>query len=376
MKNKLALLTTIHVLTAVSTTTFADEVGHWYVTPQVGGINADNDRLLTDDEEWLYGLAIGKHLSEAWSLEFAVNGTRFDREGTPVNLSLYGFSLDLLRVFNRGGVVAPYISVGAGVASNEFTPGTNSTDFMSQAGVGMLLRLWQNSNGTSTFMLRPQIQVRWDDAGRNDLYRDAIATLGFQFSFGSPPAPPPAPPPPPPPPPEPAAQTAPAPAELSPDQRDSDNDGVTDNIDKCPGTPSGVSVDAEGCPQKGSITLEGVTFELNSARLTPESLPVLDGIAAGLIKYPRLRVELQGHTDSSGSDEYNMELSRQRADAVRDYLLKQGVPTTQLVSKGYGETQPIADNSTPEGRARNRRVVMYVLENPGDVEVEGEGEVK
>ncbi|MBX5461214.1 MAG: OmpA family protein, partial [Steroidobacteraceae bacterium] len=151
------------------------------------------------------------------------------------------------------------------------------------------------------------------------------------------------------------------------------NDGVVDDQDKCPQTPAGVAVDPSGCPRQGSITLEGVTFELNSAQLTAASQTILDDLARDLKKYPNLRIELQGHTDSSGEDAYNLALSQRRADAVRAHLISQGVPANQLVARGYGETQPIDDNSTSQGRARNRRVVVLVLENPGNVKVEGEG---
>ena len=119
-----------------------------------------------------------------------------------------------------------------------------------------------------------------------------------------------------------------------------------------------------------------MTFELNSARLTTASHSVLDPIATDLKKYPRLKIELQGHTDSSGSDKYNLKLSQQRADSVRAYLVEQGVPGDRLVARGYGEAQPIEDNKTEAGRALNRRVVMSVLDNPGDVQVKGEGKVE
>jgi OOP family OmpA-OmpF porin len=144
---------------------------------------------------------------------------------------------------------------------------------------------------------------------------------------------------------------------------------VLDTNDQCPGTPPGTAVDAVGCPRKGSVTLEGVTFETNSAKLTSTSRPVLDQVAAAMRKYPRLKVEVQGHTDSAGADAYNMDLSQHRADAVREYLISQGVAPGQMTSKGYGETEPIADNSTEAGRAQNRRVVLHVTDNPGDVEV-------
>jgi OOP family OmpA-OmpF porin len=119
-----------------------------------------------------------------------------------------------------------------------------------------------------------------------------------------------------------------------------------------------------------------VTFEVNSARLTADSRVVLEAVAKDLVKYPRLRIELQGHTDSSGSDAYNLKLSQQRAESVRALLLEQGVAADQVVARGYGETMPVADNTTNDGRAKNRRVVMSVLSNPGDVKVQGEGSVQ
>jgi len=131
-----------------------------------------------------------------------------------------------------------------------------------------------------------------------------------------------------------------------------------------------------GCPLKGSITLEGVNFEYNSAALTVASNAPLDTVADGLKKHPRVKVEIQGHTDSTGSLAYNMKLSQKRADSVRDYLVHSGANPDQLVTKGYGPTKPVATNKTAEGRAQNRRVVMSVLSNPGDVKVEGAGSTK
>jgi outer membrane protein OmpA-like peptidoglycan-associated protein len=97
---------------------------------------------------------------------------------------------------------------------------------------------------------------------------------------------------------------------------------------------------------------------------------VLDKVGADIKKYPSLKIELQGHTDSNGADAYNLKLSQQRADAVRDYLVQNaGVPPGQLIARGYGETMPVESNTTPDGRANNRRVVMLVLANSGDVKV-------
>jgi OOP family OmpA-OmpF porin len=116
-----------------------------------------------------------------------------------------------------------------------------------------------------------------------------------------------------------------------------------------------------------------VNFAFNKADLTAESRPVLDGVAAGLKNHPRVKVEIQGHTDSVGADAYNLKLSQRRAESVRAYLISDGVSDEQLVAKGYGESQPIASNKTDEGRAKNRRVVMYVLANPSDINVKDQG---
>jgi OOP family OmpA-OmpF porin len=94
------------------------------------------------------------------------------------------------------------------------------------------------------------------------------------------------------------------------------------------------------------------------------------------VKHRRLKVELQGYTDSTGSDKYNLIMSDKRANSVREYLISQQAQPEQLVSRGYGKADPVASNATAEGRSKNRRVVMKVLENPGDVTIKGEGETK
>ncbi|HKW14746.1 MAG TPA: OmpA family protein, partial [Candidatus Krumholzibacteria bacterium] len=107
-----------------------------------------------------------------------------------------------------------------------------------------------------------------------------------------------------------------------------------------------------------AIVLEGVHFQSSKAILLPESSEILDRVAEGLIAHPDVKVEVGGHTDSDGPAATNLKLSSKRADAVRDYLIKKGVPASQMTSKGYGETQPISDNKSPEGKAMNRRVEL------------------
>ncbi|MGH8209743.1 MAG: OmpA family protein [Steroidobacteraceae bacterium] len=350
-----------------------DEVGHFYFGPEVGGISASGDRG-TKEHDWVYGLDLGYNFSEDWTADVNLNSVRLKDELDPGHLRLSAASLDVLRVFNRSSMFAPYIAVGLGNLHYDTPDSEHSRDnFFPEAGLGAFIKLWENGNASSSFSLKPDFRVRWDDDGRNGHLRDYVATMAFVFSFGPGTKAPPAPTPPPPPPPP---QPAPASAPVVTTPPDSDGDGVPDSIDRCPNTPHGVAVDQWGCPRKGSIVLEGVTFETNSAILTADSRPVLNEVADGLNKHPRLKVELQGYTDSTGSDKYNVILSDKRANSVRQYLLGQNVRSEQLVSKGYGKADPVASNATVEGRAKNRRVVMKVLENPGDVTVKGASETQ
>ncbi|MCH9784524.1 MAG: OmpA family protein, partial [Gammaproteobacteria bacterium] len=104
--------------------------------------------------------------------------------------------------------------------------------------------------------------------------------------------------------------------------------------------------------------LHGVNFEFDSARLTPNAKTVLRGVAERLLAHSDNEVEIAGHTDSKGSDEYNQALSERRAESVRDFLIDLGVDPGRLQARGYGDTRPVDSNATDEGRERNRRIEM------------------
>ena len=144
---------------------------------------------------------------------------------------------------------------------------------------------------------------------------------------------------------------------------DDDGDGVINRLDECPGTPPGTPVDRKGCELKGDYTLQGVNFESNSDRLVSGASAVLDQVAETLLKYPEIKVEVQGHTDSDGAAAYNEGLSSRRAQTVRDYLASKGVAAGRMTVRGYGESEPVADNTTAAGKAQNRRVVLRILED-------------
>lgn len=108
------------------------------------------------------------------------------------------------------------------------------------------------------------------------------------------------------------------------------------------------------------IRLKNIEFLTGKAELTPASVSTLDEVAAALIKSPALTVAIGGHTDSQGNPGANQELSQARANTVRNYLISKGVAGTRMTAAGFGQTKPIADNATPDGRQRNRRIEFSV----------------
>lgn len=136
---------------------------------------------------------------------------------------------------------------------------------------------------------------------------------------------------------------------------DSDGDGVPDYMDQCPDTPAGAEVNALGCVD--DLVLQDVNFEFDSAKLTAGAEGILDGVADKL-SGSNVRVRLEGHTDSVGSDAYNKDLSQRRADSVKAYLSSRGIDSNRMQATGFGEEQPVASNDTDAGRAQNRRVEL------------------
>lgn len=140
--------------------------------------------------------------------------------------------------------------------------------------------------------------------------------------------------------------------------RDSDMDGVPDDQDLCPNTPYGAPVDDRGC----WIVAYANFFDFDKAVVKAKYLPYLAGAATVLKNHPDLVVEVQGHTDSVGSSEYNYKLGLRRAEAVKKVLVNNGVQGSRLNISSSGETRPIASNAAASGRARNRRVEIHVAQ--------------
>jgi len=151
-------------------------------------------------------------------------------------------------------------------------------------------------------------------------------------------------------------------------KKDSDGDGVSDQFDKCPGTPAGTVVDGSGCeikfPKPDTTmaatpgTYSNIQFEFDSSVLRTSAYPTLDKLSADLRSNATMMIELDGYASSEGSTAHNMRLSKDRANSVKTYLVNSGVDAKRLTVKAYGETNPIADNSTEQGRVLNRRVEL------------------
>ena len=316
----------------------------WYVSPMLSYLIDDEDRFT--DPGWGGSLGFGNHILPHWNAELNFLYNRYDGFN---RIDQSGVGLDLMGMGNTEGKVVPYGVFGVdylltNVAEGPGGPrGRDDDNPAASFGIGILAR-W----GThAVFRIEARQRFEWADP---DNLMDTLFNVGLLVPIGKreaapveQPAPPPEPPPAAPPPPQ-----------------DSDGDGVTDDKDKCPGTPHGVRVDFRGCEIKEEIELPDVNFEFDSAKLTADSSTTLDGAVGTLNRYPELTVECTGHTDSVGTEQYNQGLSERRAHSVCTYLTEHGINASRLTEHGYGETKPIADNSTADGRAKNRRVTLRV----------------
>ena len=264
----------------------------------------------------------------------------------------------------------PFVLFGAGgstASSADPDIFGSETDFVVHAGVG------------ARFQAGKDWGVRLDgrlllppSSASETVTHDWEVLLGFYKTFGkTEPAPAPAA----------VVEPAPAPVETAPPPpaatesappSDTDGDGIADAApDRCPNekeTANGFE-DADGCPDevpsavaKFTGVIQGITFRHNSAELTVGSHATLDGAAKVLSEHADLRIEIGGHTDNSGTPEYNRGLSQRRAEAVKAYLVKKGIAEGRLTSKGYGPDKPLVPNVSKEAQAKNRRVEFTLLQ--------------
>lgn len=340
-------------------------VGGFYMRP-------DSKRKTTNRSQgWSVGLGIP--VWQGLSLEASAFTANLDtgtlNQDTLGNSDFYqrGGGLDAVWNFRRQNEFNPFVLAGVGAVYDDVLPKSDKkTSLYYDAGLGFTNPIF----GNPTTRLRGEARYVHDqfDGGRND-WRVGLA---IEISLGGMPEqrvivrevkvpvqvvqtiPAPAP--------------EPAPAWVAPVvvMTDYDGDGIPDDRDRCANTLRGVSVDANGCAiEKQTVTLQNIAFDFNSARLRSSSNASLDEAVRFLGGESKVVLEIAGHTDSVGSDAANLKLSRERAEAVKNYLVAHGADAARLSAKGYGESRPIASNDSEVGRQANRRVEMIILSGSG-----------
>lgn len=347
----------LHQLAAATILASAAMAAHaeFTVSPMIGYHLFDNDTQVKDGDT-AASLALGYRVNPNVGLEARFGQTEPELNGGG-DVRVQNTTLDTYYRFNTEGKLQPYGLIGGGIVRAKGQGNTFDTTVANVA-VGAFYQL------TDNLALRGEVRgVQYvEDSQSNNV--DGIASVGVAFGFGGKkeaPAVAPAVVP------EPVAQVAPV---APPVPADDDNDGVNNDLDKCPGTPVTVVVDENGCPKMLTETVAKeirVLFDTNKSVVKPAFNAEIEAVAKLMKEYPTAKVEIQGHTDSRGSAELNEKLSQDRADAVAAVLTgNYGIEADRVSAKGYGASQPVADNKTVEGQTANRRVVAVAQ---GEVKV-------
>ena len=351
---------------AISTPAIAQEkVQTIYINPFVGYQYFDDKREL--DEEFTWGAGLEYRFLPQWAVEAVYSRSEPDRKNASGDVDFEEIRVDGLYYFgSQNDKVNPYLAAGIGHADFDGgtvrTPGTEHDETRVNLGGGVRYNL------TDMVSLRGDIRAfHGIDESTFDAQVSAGISLAFNRTTGkSEPAPAPAP-----------TREPDADGDGVPDSRDqcpntvagakvdrngceldSDGDGVVDRLDECPNTAPGTEVDATGCEV---VTIETITlyitFPIESAEIAPEFDDDIREVADAMKDDDEVSVEIAGHTDSTGSTDFNQQLSQRRAEAVADRLVERhGIDRSRVKPVGYGELEPIASNETSEGRNKNRRV--------------------
>jgi len=363
------------------------------ITPFFGGYTFDSDLHL--DTKPVYGLRLGYDITPRWGVEVATDYVSTELEQGGGNVRALGYRLDALYHFMPDKKFVPFIAAGVGGTTLRYPEGMkNDTDSLFNYGGGIKYFF------TDALALRADIrQLLVFDGSQSDFEY----TIGLTFLFGgkkAAAAPPPVL--------DSDGDSVPDNLDKCPDTPtgvrvdkdgcpldsdgdgvpdyldkcpdtpkgvkvdkdgcplDSDGDGVPDYLDKCPDTPKGVKVDKDGCPipekvaEKVSISLE-IEFDTGKADIKPQYGEQIKKVADFMKTYPETTAVIEGHTDNVGREESNLRLSTKRAESVRTYLIENfGIAANRLTARGYGSSRPIADNATPEGRQKNRRIEAVI----------------
>lgn len=304
----------------------------------------DSYRDFENSDAELYGASIGYFLTDDVELALSHGVYKDVNSDDPVDggghKKIKGelTSLDAIYHFGTPGVgLRPYVS--GGFAHQSIGQAKSGRDQSTFANIGAGLKyyftdMFYARAGVDGMYLIDEDQTEWQ------------AGVGIGLNFGGS-----------------AGKEEPAPQPVAEVCPDVDNDGVCDNVDRCPDTPANTTVNAEGCTAVAEVVRVelDVKFDFDKAVVKEESYADIKNLADFMNQYPQTTTTVEGHTDSVGTDAYNQKLSERRANAVRNVLVNEyGVQGNRVDSVGYGESRPVADNATESGRAINRRVEAEV----------------
>lgn len=362
------LLSCVCASAVVSTATNAQDESGFTLTPMIGGMFFDSEKNL--DDSVTGSVAAGYRFDSPWAVELAYLRSNPDFDAGNGDADLDQYRLDGLYHLEAKDKLQPFVLAGLG--ENEFESGNSrGHDTFANVGAGIKYAV------SSLLSLRSDIRIiQGLDSGDTDFG----ANLGAQFTFGG----------------ESKPKSKTKKAESKPSVKDSDNDGVADQFDNCPTTPANTKVDSSGCvvvmdsdkdgivdsqdncpnsaagakvddkgcyvvlKEKVSVALN-VNFANNSDEVLSDSVAEVKQVADFMAQYPLTTVEIEGHTDSSGSAAYNLQLSQKRADAVAKILVETfNVSSDRVKAMGYGESQPLVANDSRANMAKNRRVTAVV----------------
>lgn len=309
-----------------------------YLAAQLNHANMDSSR--PDEGSGLGATFLyGRDMVDNWGLEVRLSSLVL-KSPAEIRSDFYQQDLGVDAIYHFGDFNGwrPYALAGLSVIRNDAIPDSHD-------GTGLGIAIGGGITGamSENLGLRWRFDLRLVQDEHDEGFQDIRLGAGVQIPLGRQ-----------------AARREPPPSPGQ--QRDSDGDGVADAYDRCPFTLRGASINEFGCMYPNQrFRLPDVDFRTGTAILTPAAREELGKVVLALRGQPDLKIRIVGHTDSVGSAALNQELSLERAEAVATYLALQGVATQRLQTDGRGQTEPVADNATAEGRARNRRIEIHLL---------------